>query len=368
MLITTISFIIVVTLSVLYFLNQPQFGKAPSGERLEKLKKSPHYKNGTFENISFTPTLTKGYSMLGIIYKQLFGHNPNTKPEQELPFIKTNLKDLSPNEDTIIWFGHSSYFIQIEGMKLLIDPVFSGNASPIPGSVKSFKGSNNYQVADLPEIDYLLITHDHYDHLDYKTILQLKDKVKLVICGLGVGSHFEHWGYDSTIIIEKDWNETEIVNDTISLHTTPARHFSGRGLTRNNTLWLSFVLETPKKKIFLGGDSGYDTHFVEIGKQHGPFDLALLENGQYNLAWEAIHLLPEQVLKAATDLNVKRLVPIHSSKFKLAMHPWNEPLHKVSSIHKNGNYNFKLVTPLIGEAIDLNDADQKFSEWWKTIR
>ena len=365
MILTSISLIAILILIVAYFLNQPQFGKAPSGDRLERIQKSPQYKDGKFQNISFTPTLTEGYSMLGIIGQQLFGNHPRRTPDKEIPSVTTNLKHLNPNEEVLIWFGHSSYFLQIEGKKFLIDPVLSGNASPIPGSVKAFTGSNNYQVADLPEIDYLLISHDHYDHLDYKTILQLKDKVKIVICGLGVGSHFEHWGYDTQKIIEKDWNETQILTDTIKIHTTPARHFSGRGFVRNNTLWMSFVLETSKNKLFLGGDSGYDTHFAEIGKKHGPFDLAILENGQYNLAWQAIHTLPGEILKVAAALNAKRILPGHSGKFKLAMHPWDEPLNKISESHKNGQLDFTLATPKIGEVVDLTNPNQLFSEWWK---
>lgn len=367
MMIILSSVLAILVIAVIFFLNQPQFGKAPSGEQLDRISKSPQFKDGKFQNLSFTPTLTDGYSMSGILYKQLFGKYPNRTPLKEIPSVKTDLKNLNPNENILIWFGHSSYFFQVEGKKFLIDPVFSGNASPIPGSMKAFNGSNDYQVGDLPEIDFLLISHDHYDHLDYTTVLELKSKVKQVICGLGVGSHLEYWGYDASKITEKDWNETEVLTDEIKIHTTPARHFSGRGFTRNNTLWLSFVLETSKRKMFLGGDSGYDTHFAAIGKKHGPFNLALLENGQYNLAWEAIHLLPNQVLKAATDLNTKKLLPVHSSKFKLAMHPWNEPLQKVSEMYKQGGFDFKLATPIIGEKVYLDNQDQVFSEWWENM-
>jgi len=352
-------------LSGIYFINLPLFGKAPSGERLEKIKKSPNYKKGKFHNIHFTPTLTKSYSIAGILYQQLFKKFPDRIPENEIPSIKTNLKNLNPAENILVWFGHSSYFIQLNGKKFLIDPVFSGNASPIPGSVKAFDGSNEYQTEDFPEIDYLLISHDHYDHLDYPTIIRLKNKIDTIICGLGVGSHFEHWGFNSNKIIEKDWDETEILTEYIKIYTTPARHFSGRGLIRNNTLWLSFILETPKHKLFLGGDSGYDSHFTEIGKNHGPFDLVILENGQYNLAWEAIHLLPKQFIKAAGELNTKRVMPVHSSKFVLAQHPWNEPLNKISEYYKNGDFNYALATPRIGETVNLDDNKQTFSEWWK---
>lgn len=354
-----------ITLFGFYFLNLPMFGKAPNGARLERLKQSPNYKDGKFQNIHFTPTLTEGYSMLGVIYEQLFGKFPDRIPKNPIPSVKINLKNLNLNENLLVWFGHSSYFLQLDEKKFLVDPVFSGNASPIPGSVKAFKGSNEYQAEDLPEIDYLLISHDHYDHLDYPTIIKLKGKVSTIICGLGVGAHFEHWGFDPKQIIEKDWYETEILADGIKIHTTPARHFSGRGFVRNNTLWLSFVLETPSHKLFLGGDSGYDTHFAEIGKKYGPFDLAILENGQYNLAWEAIHTLPDQFVKAAAELNAKRVMPVHSSKFALAQHAWYEPLNDVSNFYKKGNYDYDLIIPMIGETVAIDDAGQVFSDWWK---
>ncbi|MCF6132914.1 MBL fold metallo-hydrolase [Flavobacterium wongokense] len=360
-----ISIAAVLLLFGFWFLNRPMFGKAPSGERLKRIQQSPQYKDGKFQNFHFTPTLTEGYSMPGLLYQQLFGSFPNRKPNREIPSDKTDLKNLNPNENILVWFGHSSYFLQVDGKKFLIDPVFSGNASPIPGSVKAFPGSNDYQADDFPDIDYLLISHDHYDHLDYKTILELKPKVKTIICGLGVGSHFEHWGFDPAIIIEKDWHETEVLTDTLTIHTTPARHFSGRGLVRNNTLWLSFVLEAKSLKLFLGGDSGYDTHFAEIGKKYGPFDLALIENGQYNLAWEAIHLLPEQFGKAAAELKAKRVFPVHSGKFTLAQHPWDEPLDKVTEYHKTDGYGYSLITPTIGEKVFLDDSNQEFREWWK---
>ncbi|KAF9658492.1 MBL fold metallo-hydrolase [Tenacibaculum sp. ZH5_bin.1] len=359
-LITLITLLLVV---VFIYMQNPKFGKNPNGDRLEIMKKSPRFKNGKFENTNFTPTITEGYSMLGVLYDQIFKSHPNLKPTKEIPSIKTDLLNLDRTENVIVWFGHSSYFMQLDGKRFLIDPVFSGSASPVPGSVKSFKGSDIYTVNDFPNIDYLLISHDHYDHLDYETIKALNNKVNTVICGLGVGSHFEHWNYSTDKIIEKDWNETIDLGNGIIIHTTPARHFSGRSFSRNNTLWMSYVIESYNRKIYIGGDSGYDTHFKEIGDKYGPFDLAILENGQYNLAWEAIHLLPEQVLKAATDLKAKRLFPVHSSKFVLAMHPWNEPLNEVYKINQ-GEYNLDLVTPIIGEKVYVDDENQSFKTWW----
>ncbi len=258
--------------------------------------------------------------------------------------------------------------MQIDGKRILVDPVFSGNASPVPGTVKSFKGTDRYAVEDLPDIDYLFISHDHYDHVDYETLMKLKPKIKKVICGLGVGAHFEHWGYDTNKIIEKDWNETVDFGNGFIVHTTPARHFSGRGFTRNNTLWMSYVLQTATMKIYIGGDSGYDTHFADIGNKYGPIDLAIIENGQYNVAWRYIHTLPDEVLKAAKDLKAKRLFPVHSSKFALGNHAWDEPLTKVSELNNHSENPISLVTPMIGEFVFLKDIKQQFKQWWVGVK
>jgi L-ascorbate metabolism protein UlaG (beta-lactamase superfamily) len=362
--IIVLSVILLLTIAVFIFLRQPIYGKAPNGERLERIQKSPNFKDGKFQNIHFTPDLTEGYSMAGVTWDFLFKKFPRTKPTDTIPSIKTDLKNLPEQNDVLVWFGHSSYFIQIQGKKFLVDPVFSGNAAPIAGSNKSFIGTDIYSALDMPEIDYLLITHDHYDHLDYETILQLKSKIKTVICGLGVGAHFEYWGFDAARIIERDWDETIALNDSLTIYTATSRHFSGRLFARNNTLWLSFILQTPNLNLYLGGDSGYDTHFAELGEKFGGFDLVILDNGQYNLGWQAIHLLPDEVLKATKELNAKRLFPVHSGKFKLAHHPWDEPLIKITELNNN---NIPLVTPVIGQIVNLRDDNQQFDQWWEKI-
>ncbi|MDR1739682.1 MAG: MBL fold metallo-hydrolase, partial [Bacteroidales bacterium] len=232
----------------------------------------------------------------------------------------------------------------------------------LPFGVKSFEGTDIYTPDDMPQIDFLLISHDHYDHLDYKTIVALKPKVKNVICGLGVGEHFEYWEYEPSLIIEKDWYETVSIDESIKIHILPARHGSGRSIARDNTLWVSFIIETPLEKIYLGGDSGYDTHFAEIGAKYGSIDIAILENGQYNDAWHYIHTLPDEVLQAAKDLNAKRIFPVHSSKFFMARHSWDEPLVKLSELCEE--VDFPLITPMIGEAVFLNDSTRIFRKWW----
>ncbi|MCD2422917.1 MBL fold metallo-hydrolase [Niabella pedocola] len=360
------SFLLLLSVSTFFYIRLPKFGKAPSGARLERMQKSPHYKDGKFQNRHFTPTLTEGYSMLGILKDQFFKKLPRRRPVDPIPSIKTNLLQLPADSNVLVWFGHSSYWIQIDGKRLLIDPVFSGNASPIPGTNTAFKGSDIYTADDFPPVDYLLITHDHYDHLDYETITALRGKVKSVICGLGVGAHFEHWGYEASRITEMDWDETLTLDSGFLLHTASTRHFSGRGFIRNNTLWLSYILQTPSQTIYLGGDSGYDTHFAEIGSRFDSIDLAILENGQYNKAWQAIHMLPPEVLQAGKDLKARRILPVHSSKFMLAQHPWDEPLKELTRLNKENPV--PLITPVIGALVYLDHPTTASSPWWEQVQ
>jgi L-ascorbate metabolism protein UlaG (beta-lactamase superfamily) len=258
--------------------------------------------------------------------------------------------------------GHSSYFIQLDGVKILVDPVFSGNASPVSFTTKAYAGSDVYTPEDMPAIDYLFITHDHWDHLDYPTMRRLRNKVKKVICGLGVGAHLERWGYASESIIEQDWYESFKPKAGWEIHALPARHFSGRVIKRNQTLWVSFALISPVARIYMGGDSGYGKHFLDIGERYGPFDLAILENGQYDVRWKYIHMLPGEQLQAAKALRAYTLLPVHSSKFTLATHDWDEPLKKIV---ENQEKSVRVITPMIGEKVNLDDRQQTFKRWWE---
>ena len=257
--------IVIIILVVFLFVKQPKFGKLPSGERLKTIKKSPNFRNGAFQNLNSTPALTEGTGYYKVLKEFIFSDKSNTKPKRPIPSVKTDLLQLEKERDILVWFGHSSYFMQLDGKRILVDPVLSGSASPLPNGTKAFAGSDIYSTEDIPEIDFLFITHDHWDHLDYKTVVKLREKVTKVICGLGTGAHLEHWGYDTTRIFEKDWNESFEIANGFAVHTIPARHFSGRSFWRNKSIWTSFVLQTPNYKIFIGGDSGYDTHFAEAG-------------------------------------------------------------------------------------------------------
>lgn len=360
-----ISVLALLAIVTFFYMQQPQFGKAPSGERLARIEKSVHYKNGRFRNLVEKPTISEGYSILGESYKTLFKSWPRRSPVDSLPSVKTNLHDLPADSNVMVWFGHSSVFIQLDGKTFLIDPVFSGKASPFPGSVKAYRGSDIYTAADMPEIDYLLISHDHYDHLDYETIVALKDKVKHVVCGLGVGAHFEYWGYQPEQLLEKDWDEKIAIAQDFTIFTASSHHDSGRGFARGQSLWMSYLIQSPSTKIYISGDGGADDRFAKLTKKHGAVDWAIMECGQYDKAWQSVHELPEEVVTATLALKAKNMMPVHHSKFTLGKHPWDEPLIKISELSASQPYH--LATPMIGELVDLKQENQPFKQWWKGI-
>lgn len=348
---------------ILLFLQHPKFGKAPSGKRLERIKNSPHYNKNKFDNLTFTPELADDTTMPEVMFRFLFGSRKNAVPKQKFNFTKTDLKNLNPAENVYVWMGHSSYFMQIDGKKILVDPVFCGNASPVSFTTKAFDGADLYTTDDIPNIDYLIISHDHWDHLDYETVKKLNPKVKQVITGLGTGEHFEYWNYNPAKIIELDWGENFDLGNGFKVYAETARHFSGRAFMRNQAIWASFVFETPSKKIYIGGDSGFDDHYEKIGKKHGGFDLAILENGQYNKDWRYIHMMPEEFLVASKNLNAKRVIAVHNSKFSLALHDWKEPLEKITQL--NEQEKIRLITPKIGEKVNWEDDAKVYEKWWQ---
>jgi L-ascorbate metabolism protein UlaG (beta-lactamase superfamily) len=339
-------------------------GKNPWGERLKKVQFSPNYRDGIFQNLSITTMMTGKGDLFKTLWK--FLNKPTTtKPSHPLPSVKTDLKNLPGGNPVLVWFGHSSYLIKIDGKHILVDPVFCGYASPFKmKSAKNFNGTNIYGVDDMPAIDLLLITHDHYDHCDYETILKLNSKVKNIITSLGVGSHLEYWGIDMTKVTELDWHESAEKVAGLKLISQPARHFSGRSFKRSKTLWASFILKTKNFSIYIGADSGYDTCFKKLGEEHGPFDLAILESGQYNEAWKNIHMMPEETVQASLDVKAKMLLPVHWGKFSLSLHPWNEPIERV--MQKAEELHVEVTTPMIGEPVIIGEKYPS-SRWWRDV-
>ena len=338
----------------------PTMGKAPAGARLQRIRRSPNYDGKTFRNLVPTEVTRKGVSFFKMLRD--FSHRPaDTAPPKPMPSVQTDLKALPDGQVSIVWFGHSSYLLKIDKTHILVDPVFSGNASPLSFFAKAFPGSNDYGVEDMPEtLEAVLLTHDHYDHLDYRTILGLRARTNHFYTSLGVGAHLEYWGIGPEKITELDWWEGTAFDEKgrpngagpITLTATPGRHFSGRTFKRGGAIWSSFVLQTPGYKLFLGGDSGYEQHFKTIGDRFGPFDLAILECGQYHENWPSIHMQPEETVKAAGDLKAITLMPVHWGKFTLSLHPWNEPIRRVTAAAEKAG--LPITTPRIGEIVNLN--------------
>ncbi len=358
----TLLIIAAIAIGIYIFLQSAPFGHAPSNARLERIKKSPNYKDGVFQNLSLTPVMADDASYVDMIRKQFSGDSAR-EPEKPIPGIKRDLSVIVSENPVITWFGHSTYLIQTGGKNILIDPVFSMSTSPVQfvGN-KKYQGTEIYSPADFPLIDYLILSHDHYDHLDYQTTLDMKSKVRSYYMPLGVGSHLEAWGIDTTKLTELDWWQETNLGDGYKLVCLPARHFSGRSVTdRGKTLWASYLLITPTHKIYIGGDSGYDTHFKQIANKYGPVDIAFLESGQYNAYWPYIHMMPEETVQASKDLQAKVLLPVHWGKYTLALHPWDEPINRLT--REAAKQQVTVTTPMIGEPVVL-DSILPASKWW----
>ncbi|WP_312300986.1 MBL fold metallo-hydrolase [Chryseobacterium sp.] len=359
-----ITCVVILTATFFIVINMKAFGTVPKGKRLKRIRQSKLYRKKQFQNISYTPSIAEGYKMSKVTYDFFLGKkDPLLKPLKAIPSAHTDLRSIDKNKDVFIWLGHSSYYLQTDGVSFLIDPVLSLYGSPFKYFNKAFKGSDIFKPEDIPDLDYLVITHDHFDHLDYPTVKAIRNRTGMAVVPLGVGAHLERWGYTEGQLIEEEWGAEINLKNNIKIVFTPARHFSGRRIRQNDTLWTSYALITPTRKIFLGGDSGYDTHFKMIGDQYGPFDYAILENGQYGDAWRYIHAMPEDVIQAAADIQAKHIIPVHAAKFALALHPWNEPLQKITAFGKENGLD--ILTPMIGEVVDMNLTDQEFSAWWE---
>lgn len=351
---------------VYVFLQAPLFGRLPEGGRLALIERSPHYANGAFRNEIATPLHTAGSTELSIWMDSFFGETGKPRPSSVLPSVKTDLKALDITQDLVVWLGHSSYFVQLAGKRILIDPVFSTNAAPIPLVNEAFAGTSLYSADDVPQIHLLLITHDHYDHLDYPTITALRSKVNRVVTGLGVGAHFEAWGYAKAQLTEGDWFESISIDRDLTVYVTPARHFSGRTFTRDKSLWVGYALVSAQRRIFFSGDSGYDSHFAEVGRRYGPFDWVALDTGQYDPRWANVHMNPEQAAQAAEDLRARAFTPGHVGKFSIAPHDWDDPFKRVTAASEGRDY--ALLTPVIGRAVFLDGRPQTFQHWWHSLK
>jgi L-ascorbate metabolism protein UlaG (beta-lactamase superfamily) len=353
---------LVLSLSTWLFMKKDSFGKLPEGERLKRVQASSHYKDGIFVNLTETPMQPEGINYWDMTKAALFDRDEHNAPDSALPVMKPDFS-VQGTKPQVTWFGHSSVLIQAAGKNILTDPNFSRHASPVQfAGPAAFGGPDEFHINDLPPVDIVLISHDHYDHLDHETILQLKDRVSAFYVPLGVGAHLEHWGVDPAKIKEGDWWEENDFGAGIKIVFTPSRHFSGRGFSFNKTSWTSYVIMAGDHRFFFSGDSGYEEHFKQIGEKFGPFDLVMIETGQYNDYWPYIHMMPEQSVQAAADLKAKVLLPVHWAKFALAMHSWTEPVER--TLEKAATLNMKVTTPMMGERIII-DSIYPVKQWWK---
>ncbi|MCM3132402.1 MBL fold metallo-hydrolase [Paenibacillus polysaccharolyticus] len=264
----------------------------------------------------------------------------------------------------VTWFGHSAFLLEIEGHRLLFDPMLGNRPSPVSWvGTKRFRKDLPMQPENFPTLDAIVISHDHYDHLDASSIRKLKGKTNRFIVPLGVRKRLIKWGVPAGQITEHQWGD-EFSFKGLTFACAPARHFSGRGLfDRDSTLWCSWVIVGRKTKVFFSGDSGYGPHFKEIGSKYGPFDLTLMECGQYDERWSNIHMMPEETVQAHLDVGGNVLIPIHWGAFTLAYHAWNEPAERVTRAARA--LNVSVITPVIGETVMLNSLARTTRSWWR---
>ena len=328
----------------------------------DQLERSPQYKDGKFKdmgtelNMSFT-------EFASTTWEFLFSEN-NRTPDTALPFKQVDLSHFNKKDSdqlNVTWLGHSSLMINIDGYKILTDPVFEKRIS-VFGPTR-FNGDVPVDVQQIPKIDAVIISHDHYDHLNKFSVQGLIEKADTFIVPLAVGALLIDWGVPRDKIVELDWWQEYVLDEKLRVVATPAQHFSGRGITdRNKTLWASWVIKTPFHKLFFSGDSGYFGGFKQIGDKYGPFDMTFIECGAYGEGWPTVHMFPEQTVQAHLDLKGKILNPIHWGTFNLALHPWYEPMERLTAAAKLKKV--KIATPLVGETT-VYSTRIPAARWWE---
>jgi L-ascorbate metabolism protein UlaG (beta-lactamase superfamily) len=302
-------------------------------------------------------------AIIELIGEQIEG-TPNSEPDFDVEILKVDSLDLVKSKpiNKAIWFGHSAVLMQLIGKNILFDPMLGDAPAPHP-----MLGPSRYydelpiEIEELPIIDYIFISHDHYDHLDMGSIEKLDSKTKAFYVPIGVGAHLKEWGVAEDKIHEMAWWQ-EVESEGLLIAFAPARHFAGRGFSRNTTLWGSWIVKADSQSIYFSGDGGYGPHFKAIGEKYGPFDFAMLECGQYNEKWAQIHMMPEETAQAGIDISAEVIMPIHWGSFTLAPHAWTDPVVRVQAEAKK--LNLPMTTPKIGEIIYLDGFKYPMEEWW----
>lgn len=337
--------------------------RKPRGERLARMQASPQYRDGGFGNTY--PTLTPNTGKMPSLAEFIFG-GKDRKPKGWLPSMDPRESWTRPTDSglRVTWLGHSTLLLEIDGCRILTDPVWGARVSPVPGiGPKRFQPAP-VKISQLPPLDAVLISHDHYDHLDYPSIRALAKLPVPFVTSLGVGLHLEAWGVAPERITELDWWEKTTVAGKLTITAAPSHHFSGRALhDRNATLWSSFALRGERHAVYFSGDTGLSPAFADIGARLGPFDLAMIEVGAFHPAWSMVHLGPENALKAWKQLGSGKLLPVHWGMFSLATHPWAEPAEVLYAKAPRD-----LVMPKLGEAVEPLRVDSVEPWWRNTVR
>lgn len=337
------------------------FGKGAGGERLARMQKSPQYKDGHFENPEPLHNDTKGS------LTAMFHADPNALPEPPLvvpPIDRARFASAPPTGLRVTWLGHSTNIIEVDGHRFLTDPVWSHRVGPIDGIGPTRWFEQPIALEDLPSFDAVLVSHDHYDHLDRPTVMQLIEKTSRFIVPLGVGAHLEYWGVPNAKIVEVDWWDHVDANG-LEIVCTPARHASGRALwDKDATLWASYAFLGDKHRVWFSGDTGLFPAMDDIGTRFGPFDLTMIEVGQYHQAWPDWHIGPEQALRAHKMVRGKVFLPIHWGALRLAIHAWTEPAERARA--EALRRALPIVLPKPGESFEP-EAKYPTEPWWPKI-
>lgn len=342
-----------------------QFGGKVNDDLTNRYSKSPHWQNGNFLNLEETSMSFDLKALPKFFHKQFFA-TKGRAPKIPIPIDHFDQASfLSPSTATkLIWFGHSVLLLRINNKTILIDPMFGSDAAPVaPFKVKRFSENTIDIIDQLPPIDLMLLSHDHYDHLDLRSMEKLIPKIKNYFVALGCARHLKTWGVDPAIIKEFDWWDNQKFDD-LDITFTPSRHFSGRGLRdRAKSLWGGWVFKTSHENIYFSGDGGYGKHFKAIGQKLGPFDFGIMECGQYNENWHQIHMYPEEAIQAAIDVKTTKVMAVHWAGFPLAQHSWKEPIERFTQAAFEKK--LTVLTPRIGQQFSYSEIIE--NQWWNAI-
>jgi L-ascorbate metabolism protein UlaG (beta-lactamase superfamily) len=334
--------------------------------------RSPHHHDGVFHNLERVAAVNMDREQQRLMLRELFADRGARRRSEPIPLVVPDFASAAAPL-SITWLGHATALVEVDGYRILTDPVWSDRCSPSDAVGPRRLHPPPVELAALPAVDAIVVSHDHYDHLDIDTITGLaRSQWAPFVVPLGVGAHLRAWGIPAERVVELDWGEHAALGE-LTLTCTPARHFSGRFLTRNLTLWASWVIAGPDHRVYFGGDSGYTGSFNQIGAEHGPFDVALLPIGAYNTAWPDVHMNPEEAVRAHQDLDGGTLVPIHWCTFRLAPHRWNEPVERLLTAAQTAGV--AVAVPPPGGSVRFDGGEAKLeppqepgdvTPWWRS--